>query len=79
MTAILAERLSEKPVIGSDGTEIGTLYNITMDLETGRLQNLLVSPSEEGPSVDYARNDEGQYTVPVHNVQSVKDHIVVRR
>ena len=31
MAEILAENLSGKAVMGSDGTELGMLYNITMD------------------------------------------------
>ena len=36
MSDILAENLSGKSVMGSDGTELGLLYNITMDLKSGR-------------------------------------------
>ncbi|KPN30066.1 PRC-barrel domain protein [Halolamina pelagica] len=49
MADILAENLSGKAVMGSDGTELGMLYNITMDLKTGELHDLLVSPNEDTP------------------------------
>ncbi|MDX1748212.1 MAG: PRC-barrel domain-containing protein, partial [Halobacteriales archaeon] len=42
MPEILAENLSGKAVMGSDGTELGMLYNITMNLKTGALGDLIV-------------------------------------
>jgi sporulation protein YlmC with PRC-barrel domain len=76
MAEILAENLSGKAVMGSDGAELGTLYNITMDLKTGELHDLLVDPNPE-VSVDYDVDDQNLLHVPVGNVQAVKDYIVV--
>ncbi|MFB6128026.1 MAG: PRC-barrel domain-containing protein [Halolamina sp.] len=81
MADVLAENLSEKAVMGSDGTEIGTMYNITMDLDTGELHDLLVTPSDDLPrgKVEFDRDDGGRFKVPVARVQAVKDYIVVQR
>ncbi|GAB6879818.1 PRC-barrel domain-containing protein [Halorubrum gandharaense] len=81
MADILAENLSGKAVMGSDGTEIGDLYNITMDLKSGQLHHLLVSPHEHlDPARSSFKVDEmGRLLVPVANVQAVKDYIVVSR
>lgn len=80
MSEILAENLSGKTVMGDDGAELGMLYNVTMDLKTGTLQNLIVDPGESGPrEVGFQRNDHGHFLVPVGNVQAVRDHIVVGR
>jgi sporulation protein YlmC with PRC-barrel domain len=73
---VLAENLSGKAVMGSDGTELGTLYNITMDLKTGALHDLLVDPNVEVTS-DYDTDEENLLHVPVGDVQAVKDYIVV--
>ncbi|MFC7069445.1 PRC-barrel domain-containing protein [Halobaculum lipolyticum] len=80
MADILAENLSGKAVMGSDGTELGMLYNITMDLKTGTLSDLLVTPNEElSPAqVPFDRDESGRFHVPVSSVQAVKDYIVVR-
>ena len=78
MTEILAENLSEKNVVGSDGTEVGRLYNVTMDVQGGGLRNLLVEPAETG-SADFETDERGRYRIPVSRVQAVKDHIVVAR
>ncbi|MFO8115292.1 MAG: PRC-barrel domain-containing protein [Halorubrum sp.] len=81
MVDILAENLSGKAVMSTDGTELGDLYNITMDIKSGELNDLLVSPHEQfstersGFDVD----DMGRLKVPVGNVQAVKDYIVVAR
>ncbi|MEE6209569.1 PRC-barrel domain-containing protein [Salarchaeum sp. III] len=80
MADILAENLSGKAVMGSDGTELGMLYNITMNLKTGELVDLLVEPNEElTTTLDFSRDDRGHYEIPVGRVQAVKDYIVVRR
>ncbi|WP_290812478.1 PRC-barrel domain-containing protein [Halovivax sp.] len=81
MSEILAENLSGKSVMGSDGTELGLLYNITMDLSSGQLYDLVVEPDEELPtrSVDLERDDAGRFRVPVSRVKAVKDYIVVER
>jgi len=81
MTDVLAENLSGKSVMGSDGTELGMLYNITMNLKTGTLNDLLVSPNDEFPadSSQFERDEQGRLHVPVSRVQAVKDYIVIDR
>jgi sporulation protein YlmC with PRC-barrel domain len=79
MADILAENLSGKAVMGSDGSELGMLYNITMDVKNGKLENLLVEPTEESVAADFPADENGRYRVPVGRVQAVKDYIVVQR
>ncbi|MFC6717144.1 PRC-barrel domain-containing protein [Natrialbaceae archaeon GCM10025810] len=81
MSDIFVQNLQEKSVMGSDGTELGMLHNITMDLKSGKLHDLIVDPDEEVPlrSVDFERDDDGRFRVPVSRVQAVKDYIVVKR
>ncbi len=79
MSEILAENLSGKSVMGADGTELGLLYNITMDLKTGQLYDLIVEPDSELPSgVEFNRDDAGRFLIPVSSVQAVKDYVVVQ-
>lgn len=79
MADVLAENLSDKSVVGADGTEIGPLHNITMDLRTGALGDLLVEPNEEYSvgSSGFDVDEDGLLHVPVSHVQAVKDYIVV--
>mgnify|MGYP006305726481 CR=1 FL=1 len=79
MPDILAENLSGKTVVGSDGAELGMLYNITMNLKSGSLENLVVQPDESVRDLDVSTDECGRYLVPVGRVQAVKDHIVVQR
>jgi sporulation protein YlmC with PRC-barrel domain len=81
MADVLAENLSGKAVMGADGTELGMLYNITMDLDSGALGDLIVSPNEEldPAAFGFPTDETGQLRVPVANVQAVKDYIVVTR
>lgn len=80
MPDILAENLSGKAVMGSDGTELGMLYNITMNLKSGQLSDLVVDPDEQTTfDADFTVDEEGHYRIPVNRVQAVKDYIVVER
>jgi Uncharacterized conserved protein len=78
MAEILAENLSGKAVMGSDGRELGMLYNITMDTNSGRLDNLVVEPDEALQGSDFPTDERGRLLVPVSNVQAVKDHMIVQ-
>jgi sporulation protein YlmC with PRC-barrel domain len=79
MAEILAENLSGKAVMGSDGAEIGMLYNITMDIDTGRLDNLVIDPEESYAGDDFETDPSGRLLVPVNRVQAVKDHMIIQR
>jgi sporulation protein YlmC with PRC-barrel domain len=81
MVDILAENLSGKAVMGADGTELGDLYNITMELKTGGLRNLLVVPNEgiSAHATGFETDDAGRLEIPIGTVQAVKDYIVVSR
>lgn len=80
MEAVLGKELSGKRVVGDDGTELGTVHNITMDIESGGLQTLLVEPNEESDPVtsDFPLED-GKRAIPIHRVKAVKDSLVVNR
>jgi sporulation protein YlmC with PRC-barrel domain len=80
MAEILAENLSGKAVMGSDGAELGMLYNITMDLDSGRLDDLLIEPNEDrNVETNFETDASGRLRVPVGRVQAVKDHMIVER
>lgn len=79
MPDILAENLSDKEVMGSDGSSLGTLYNITMDLKTGTLQHLVLDPGQQTGDLEFERDEHGNYRIPVGRVQAVKDTIIIDR
>lgn len=78
MAEILAENLSGKAVMGSDGAELGMLYNITMDANSGRLHNLVVEPDETLRDTEFDYDEAGRILIPVTRVQAVKDHMIVQ-
>jgi sporulation protein YlmC with PRC-barrel domain len=79
MPEILAENLSGKAVMGSDGAELGMLYNITMDMDTGNLKNLVITPEEGTDPTEFETDDQGRTLIPVRRVQAVKDHMIIER
>ncbi len=68
--------LARKPVVLTDGTVVGTLYNITVDFRTGTIVNLIVKPQNEVPEF---KKEEGMYLIPFECVRAFKDYIVVDR
>ena len=73
---ILAKSLSKKVVLLSDGTVVGTVYNITVDLRTGSLIDLLVKPQTEIPEIV---KEDGIYIIPFESVKSISDYVVLDR
>ncbi len=81
MSEILAENLSGKAVMGADGVELGMLYNITMDVKSGELHELVITPNDDVTATDLGLtlDEENRLRMPVNRVQAVKDYIVVQR
>ncbi len=73
---ILAKSLSKKVVLLSDGTVVGRVYNLTVDLRTGLLVDLIVKPQTEIPEIV---KDDGLYVIPFDSVISISDYVVVDR
>ena len=44
MSKVFAKNLSSKQVMATDGTEIGVLHNMVMDIKTSSLLSLVVKP-----------------------------------
>lgn len=76
MGKVFAGEIAGKEIVNIDGTVLGELENLTFDLRTGRLVDLVVKPD---PGVDHQRyREEGKYVlIPFGSVVSVKDCIVV--
>ncbi len=74
--SVPARSLAKKTVVLTDGTIVGTLYNITVDFKTGSIVNLIVRPQNEIPDF---RMEEGLYIIPFECVKSLRDYIVVDR
>jgi len=71
---MFARSLARKMVLLSDGTVVGILHNITVDMKSGSLLNLIVKPQNE---IEGLEKDDGYYIIPFGSVRSISDYIVV--
>ena len=75
---IFAKNLSNKQVMGSDGTDIGTLYDLIIDGNTGDILDLKVKPDPD-LNVQEFRTENDFIFLPFDAVRAIKDYIVVDR
>ncbi|MCX6694612.1 MAG: PRC-barrel domain-containing protein [Methanomicrobiales archaeon] len=78
MTKTLARSLSRKKIVTSDGKLIGTLKNITVDVDTGQLIDLVVYPDGSFDTAGY-RIEGDRIFISFESVKDIKDYIVVDR
>lgn len=78
---MLANNLSGKAVVETDETEVGRLYNITADLETGELHELIVQSQAKNQATEKEVDGEkeSRLRIPVDRIQAIEDHIIVQR
>lgn len=78
MSAVLASALLEKPVLSTDGRELGTVYGLTTQRRTGSLRTLLVEPNGNANGFDELETtgDECIRTPPAA-ISGFDDHLLV--
>jgi sporulation protein YlmC with PRC-barrel domain len=78
MTKTLARSLSKKKIITNEGKVIGSLRNIIVDFDTGKVVDLVVYPD---PSFDTAgyRVEGDRLFINFEAVKDIKDYIIVDR
>ena len=76
MDSVLASSLSGCNVMTTDGAELGTVENVTMDPSTGALEHLRLDPNDRATS-GFDRAEDGQLLVPAHRVEAKKDYLLV--
>jgi len=69
-------KLSKKDIVSSNGDEIGSLHNVTMNMKTGELLDLIIEPHREVDTSNY-ETKEDYIIIPFKNVKAIKDMIVV--
>jgi sporulation protein YlmC with PRC-barrel domain len=74
---VFAKSLAKKMVLLSDGTLVGTLYNLTVDLKTGSILELIIKPAQN--PVPELEKQNNLYIVPFESVKSISDYIVLDR
>ena len=73
---ILASALHEKPVLSTDGWELGTVYNLMMERRTGKLDTLLVDPNGDGVE-RFDTTDDGYLRIPAETIESLDDQLMI--
>ncbi len=75
---IFAKNLSNKQVMGSDGTDLGALYDLVIDVNTGDILDLMVKPDPD-LNVQEFKIENDFLLLPFDSVRAIKDYIVVDR
>ncbi|GAB3668705.1 PRC-barrel domain-containing protein [Halopiger thermotolerans] len=82
MTTVLASTLSGKSVLSTNGEELGTIENVTMNLASGELEQVFVAPATDVPTAAaraFETTDDGTLIVPAECVRDVDDYLLVER
>lgn len=76
MATCLARQLQGKTIVGIDGTDYGTVENITMTVDSGRLNELVVQPDDRLPKHTETGPD-GRFRLPLDRIENIDDRIVI--
>ncbi|NLN43055.1 MAG: PRC-barrel domain containing protein [Methanosarcina sp.] len=76
MSKEFARNLFNKQVMATDGTEIGTLNNIVVEIKGGNIIDMLVTPN---PNFDTSRYRKANnfILIPFDSVSAIKDYIII--
>jgi len=74
---VMENELRGKKVMSNEGLYLGIIRNITVDVNTGKLIDLIVEPSDKIDPRLYHQNEEGYLLFPFESVKSVKDVVVL--
>ena len=76
MVRSFAKNLSDKKVMGIDGSNIGTMQNLVVDLHTGALVDIVIKPDMAFDTTGF-RTEDNFMLVSFEAVRAMKDYIVV--
>ncbi|MDL5503146.1 MAG: PRC-barrel domain-containing protein, partial [Candidatus Methanoperedens sp.] len=76
MAKILAKNLTNKRVMLTDGSELGTVNNVVMESKTGELLYLMVKPNSFVDVSKY-KNQDNYLLIPFEAVRAAKDYAIV--
>ncbi|MCL2459986.1 MAG: PRC-barrel domain-containing protein [Euryarchaeota archaeon] len=78
MKPILARALAKKQIITNDGKVLGVLKNLLVDIESGQITEIVLTPDPGFDVTDYQMDGE-RMLIPFESVRDIKDYIVVDR
>lgn len=76
MPSTLASELSDKSVMSTDGQRVGKLHNLTVDLETGELDSVIVE-TDRRELFGIAEREDGRISLPAHVLEDVSDQLII--
>ncbi|MDQ2074318.1 PRC-barrel domain-containing protein [Haloarcula sp. NS06] len=77
MRTVLANQLSNVRVVSTDGREVGTLQNITVNTTTGELQTIVIN-SDIQEIYGAERDSDGDIRLPASLIESMRDHLTIQ-
>jgi sporulation protein YlmC with PRC-barrel domain len=77
MSKVFARNLLfNKQVMATDGTEIGTLSNVVVEIKGGNIIDLMINPNPNFDTNRYRKVDN-YILLPFDSVSAIKDYIIV--
>ncbi len=76
---IIAKRLGGKIVIANDGSYLGKVIDLTINENTGRIENVVLEANPENSLVKTLRKVNQFVYLPYASVMSVSDYMIVDR
>jgi sporulation protein YlmC with PRC-barrel domain len=76
MANTLASNLTGKRVVTSGGSELGILRNITIDVRTGKIEQLHVDPEVTETDV-FEQDENGYLLIPANRIRGSDNTIMV--
>ncbi len=71
-----AKNLFNKQVMATDGTEIGILNNIVVEIKGGNVIDMMVTPNVNFDTSRYRKADNF-ILIPFSSVSAIKDYIII--
>ncbi len=76
MGKMFSGSIAGKEIVNIEGMVLGELADVTFDVETGKLADMLVKPDKELNRIKY-REDGRFVLLPFASVVAIKDYIVI--
>ncbi|NLV11870.1 PRC-barrel domain-containing protein [Haloarcula argentinensis] len=77
MQTVLASKLSDTRVMSTDGQELGTIHNVTVDTIDGNLKQIVID-TEAQELFGQKQDDDGYVRLPADLIESLRDHLIIR-
>jgi sporulation protein YlmC with PRC-barrel domain len=76
MGKVFSGSIAGKEVVNIDGAVLGVLENVTFEVKTGKMVDLVVKPDKDLNRMKY--REEGRFVlIPFASVVAIKDYVVI--